>query len=66
LRLAATPPAHHPLRIVYLNELGKDPGPSEDQVSRQLMFLRLSTAADWTPAQHNTSTIRIDIFPHSH
>jgi len=66
LRLAATPPAHHPLRIVYLNELGKDPGPSEDQVSRQPMFLRLSTAADWTPAQNNTSTIRIDIFPHSH
>jgi hypothetical protein len=66
LRLAATPPPHHPLRIVYLNELGKDPGPSEDEASRQPTFLRLSTAADWTTAQHNTSTIRIDIFPHNH
>lgn len=66
LRLAATPAAHQPLRIVYLNELGKDPGPSEDLDSRQPTFLRLSTAADWSTAQHNTSTIRIDIFPHNH
>ncbi len=62
----ATPPARRPLRIAYLNELGKDPGPAAEPSFRRPSFLQLGTARDWTTTATNTSTIKIDLFPHNH
>ena len=63
--LATTGPPH-PLRIVYLNEIGKDPGLSPDPEFRQPAFLRLSIATGWTINQNNTSIIKIDISSPNH
>jgi hypothetical protein len=62
----ATPLSRRPLRITYLNELGKDPGPAAEPSFRRPAFLRLGTAGDWTTTATNTSTIKIDLFPHNH
>jgi hypothetical protein len=64
--VALIPPARRPLRIAYLNELGKDPGPAAEPSFRRPAFLQLGTAGDWTTTATNTSTIKIDLFPHNH
>jgi hypothetical protein len=61
------PPPRRQLRIIYLNELNKDPGPSVAS-TRQPAFLHLGTAAattDWTASQQNIPIIKIEI-PSSH
>lgn len=60
------PPARKPLRIVYLNEIGKEPVQSADLASRQPAFLRLSTTTDWTLNQDHTPIIKIDISSPNH
>jgi hypothetical protein len=62
----ATPLSRRPLRITYLNELGKDPGPAAEPSFRRPAFLRLGTPGDWATTATNTSTIKIDLFPHNH
>ncbi len=60
---AAAPPPRRQLRIIYLNELNKDPGPSVAS-TRQPAFLHLGTAAataDWTANQQNIPIIKIEI-----
>ncbi|HXB33763.1 MAG TPA: hypothetical protein VNV35_10090, partial [Puia sp.] len=64
--VALIPPARRQLRIAYLNELGKDPGPAAEPSFRRPAFLRLGAAGDWTTTASNTSTIKIDLFPHNH
>jgi hypothetical protein len=59
----SAPPPRRQLRIIYLNELNKDPGPSVAS-TRQPAFLHLGTAAataDWTASQQNIPIIKIEI-----
>jgi hypothetical protein len=62
------PPPRKPLRIVYLNELNKDPGPSTVLSSRQAAFVRLSTATagDRSIKQNVTPIIKIEISSPNH
>jgi hypothetical protein len=64
----AEAPPRGQLRIVYLNELNKDPGQSAAS-TRQPASLHLgfaSTTTDWTTSQQNISIIKIDIPSHNH
>jgi hypothetical protein len=64
--LAAAAPGRRQLRIAYLNELGKDPGPSEEPSFRKPAFLRLGNAGDWAIIDNAASILKIDIFPLNH
>ena len=63
----SAPPPHRQLRVVYLNELNKEPGPSA-VAAREPAFLRLSTASagDWNVNPNPAPIIKIDISSHNH
>jgi hypothetical protein len=70
---ASVPPpsaalAPHTLRIVYFNEISKDPGPPPLLASRPPAFLRLSTAsaAELTDDQNPGPIIKIRISSPNH